>query len=240
MPVKGINYVDGTMETLTGNFIKGINYVDGTIETFFTGNTQENQENTADAQIFTEKYQKKLKESAKMLRELKASFSAWLLSLAMSVLWAGRKIHEGEGTKALQYLENNYFEHCNTYADFDRTMKEFVWRIEAAGRNIKKKNFGENWYVFPVHYFDLGNNKGFRGTKKWYLMSKENHKRKTERNKRKTDFEKLSQQIKLYLKTQDLQTFTKCENYVKDNIPHMLEQYRDSVINGGKLQYSYE
>jgi len=238
---KGINVnVDDSIETTTGNQ-EGINAsVDVTIETSFTGNTRKNQENTADAQVFSKEYQKKLKESGEMLRGLKASFSAWLYSLAISCLWLDREIHEGEKIKALQYLESNYFEHCNTYADFDRTMKEFNWRIEAAGRNIKKKDFGENWFVFPVHYFDLSNSKGFRGTKQWYLLSKENTRRRAERNRRKTDLEKLSEQIKLYLKTPDVPTFIKCENYVKDNIPNMLKQYKDSIINGGKLQYSYE
>jgi len=224
---------------------KGINArVDGFIKTIITGNTEQRSEKKSKEENFPAGdqasflYSEKIKALDEKFRDMKKAYSSWLFNLAMTLLWSGHNIFETEQDNAKQYIESNYFEHCNTFADFDNTMAEFKWRIEAAGRNLKKKGYGTEWHVYPSEYFDLNNPIGFRGTKKWFLKYKEFKKLKADKRKRKSDLEKLSAQVRLFLETPDVTTYTKCGNYVKNNIPHLILQYNASVLDN-QINYSY-
>jgi len=219
--------------------------VDGTIETYFTGNTEQSSEKNESAGIISEgsraqaEYSEKIRALDRKIREMKKSYAAWLLSMAMTLLWKGRSIFQGEYDNAMQYIENNYFEHCNTYADFDRAIANYGWRIKAAARNVERKGYARNWFVFPSHYFDLNNKNGFAGTLKWWLDRKEYDKLKETKKKRKRDVDKLAEQIRIYIKTPDLPTYMKCQTYVKANIPHLYTQFTASVLNS-RNTYIYE
>lgn len=84
-------------------------------------------------------YRDKLASKEEKIKKLKKNFSAWLLALAVEKLWKDRSVYAGEYQKTLEYLEQNYWEHCNNYESISKTMDEFKWRIEAAARYIERQ-----------------------------------------------------------------------------------------------------
>ncbi len=185
-------------------------------------------------------YRDKLATKQEKIRKLKKNFSAWLLSLAVEKLWKDRNVYAGEYQKTLDYLEKNYWEHCNTYKSINKTMDEFKWRIEAAARYIerqKDKNPDFQMNVFPYQYFNLNNKSGlsFRGTKKWFIDGYQWNKIKRKQKKIKKDRDKLMQVIRKYNDNPRYDSFLHLQDYVQKNIPHLHNSFLTAIANQNEV-----
>ena len=146
----------------------------------------------------------------------------------MSSIWKDCEVYEPEQERALQYLTKHYFEHCKNETSLLKTYSEFKWRVEAAGRFLKRKtDFAMN--IYPLHYFNLDNPNGFRGTKKWYNDYLFRLETRIRQRKTLSDDMKLANLLRCYTKTPNYATYQTCKAYILDNIPDKLNEFCNAI-----------
>ena len=179
--------------------------------------------------INTEKgYSARLLTTNEQFSSLKSKYSKLLLHVALESIWKDSTIFDLEKEKALQYISSNYFENCQTANSLLKQFSEFKWRIEAAGRYLKRKEDFE-MHIFPVRYFDLNNPKGFRGTKKWYLNYLFRLDKRVKQHKVLSEDEKLAKILRIYSNTPNYATYKTCLAYIQDNIPLKINQFNQAI-----------
>ena len=196
-----------------------------------TGNTEacdtlKKQEESNEA---LKKYSAQLRAKDEKFSELKNKYAMWLFIVALKFIWRKSNIYEAEKQRTLQYISENYFEHCTNETSLFNAYTEFKWRIEAAGRYIERQeDFKMNLY--PYKYFNLNNTNGFIGTKKWYRDYLFRQQVKVKKKQKLSDDMKLANMLRCYTKTPNYDTFRTCKAYIQDNIPHLLNQFCQSII----------
>ena len=231
--VRAIANCNGNQNIYTrnlNNIIINVEKVNSCDKKILTGNTEAREKGIDDPRTQAEKeYCARLHVSDERIRELKKRYSKVLFTTALNCIWKGCTIYEGERERTLEYLESNYFEHCLSENAIVRSFAEYKWRIEAAGRHIQHKS-SFAMHIFPFSYFNLNNDKGFKGTKKWFNTHLNNQKLRAIKHKEFTDEVTLNKIVFKYKETPDYVTFMQCEAYIQKNIPNLLERFYDYVI----------
>ncbi len=166
----------------------------------------------------------------KNINRYKMQIAKWIVSYAIALLWKDKSVFAAEYEKTVLYVYNMYFQNADTYDKIDDRKAEIKWRLEAAQRYIRRKNFTIS--IFPYRYFDFNNKtSGFVTTRKWYLQNLQYHIKKKKIKQQKTNEQKLNAAIRLYAKSPTLSEFKRQEHYVKSNIPHLLESFYQHFTN---------
>ena len=174
-------------------------------------------------------YSARLRAADARFDHLKKRYAQLLFANALDNIWGGYNIYDTEKERALQYVTKNYFEHCKNEASLFHTFSEFKWRVEAAGRFLKRQDHFE-LHIFPTHFFDLNNKNGFIGTKKWFNDHLFRVQTKLKQREKLSDDMKLANMMRIYTKNPTYATYQSCQAYIQDNIPHMMTKFLQSLI----------
>jgi hypothetical protein len=193
-------------------------------------NTGQCNKNTGQA---SSNYAKKLSRQEKMLRRAAAAFAKWFIALAFDklMLWENRRdgsqIYPAERQMAEEYIIENYFSNCTSHGQMQMQFNVFKWRLEAIARYRKRKDFD---LQFPRKFFDLENTSrgGFVYTKQWWKKSKQYKQRKKEQQAVFKDETKLQRAVLIAADNPSAQ-YKKQESYVKNAIPHLLQDFYSRV-----------
>ena len=111
-------------------------------------------------------------------------------------------------------------------------MTEAEWRIRAAARFYRSHNYDIS-NIYPDRYLSPDNEYGFKRTAQWWQKHKKNRLIKEQELKKHREniskHLKLQEKVKEYAKSPDINTFRKCEAYVKVIIPDLMPQFLSCV-----------
>lgn len=184
------------------------------------------------------KHPKKEKSCAKKekagsdLDRLRKSLAAEFYFIMIELLFKQHTIYDGEKEKALIYLEQNYFWQVASEKQGKQVLNYGIWRLNMAASYVRRYRYDMS-NIYPVHYLDLNNPKGFTGTRKWAIRSENDAARKKIQqiatHKKLKDREKLAKIIARFNKTPDLHTYNICTGYVKKYIPQFFQEFLAST-----------
>jgi hypothetical protein len=165
----------------------------------------------------------------KNLENLKILFSSWLLNIAITIIWRGKNIHPSQIDKAFNIIYTQYFTQANDPKTAEMLFYTYKQRVEMAARNIQRNIKPENLNIYPEHYFDVNNKKGFAQTAKWHKNYTRYKQQEKHKKIIKSDTEKLSDQFKVFIMNPNMNQFNTSIAYIKKNIPHMENIFLETI-----------
>jgi len=158
----------------------------------------------------------------------KRSYAIVLLQYMMHILFRNHNVYFAEKQRTLDYIEQNYFCNITSPIGGEKLLNRYMWRVDAAKRYIERKNYNFA-NIYPYHYVDINNRFGFISTDVWKKDNDkyQEHKQKVlrTRNKQNIDRQNLARVVKNFNENPDIETFSRGEAYVKQNIPHLHNEY---------------
>ncbi|MBN2649343.1 MAG: hypothetical protein JXR50_06345 [Prolixibacteraceae bacterium] len=176
------------------------------------------------------------------LAELRRSFAIELYALLVHFLFRNHSIYAGEAKKAIAYIENVYAANLVNEEQAREWMKGYKWRVEKAAEFISRNNYDFS-NVYPLHYLNVNNPKGFTATKAWLSKHREDLIRKarmqTINRQKLLEQQILKEAIGKYREFPTMQIFRQQMAIVQDKIPHLYNDFMNQVwesINGPQQQ----
>ncbi len=173
---------------------------------------------------------KEKEKSGNSIDKYKQLAAKWILAYSIHLLWSDKDIYESEQTKTIEYIRKNYLTNVNSFAKIDKRKEEIKWRLEAAARYAKRRNYIIQ--VFPYRYFDTENKtSGFGSTRKWYKENLQYHIKKLTSKQISADQQELNKSIKTYALSPTISEYKQQEDYINNNFPHLINEFYNHFNN---------
>lgn len=164
--------------------------------------------------------------------DLKRMFALELYALMVRLLFKDHNIYQGEARQAVNYIEKVYFSTLRDQEHGEHMMKCYSWRVAKAADYIQKHNFDFS-NIYPVHYLDIHNKKGFAATYTWYHKHRANETRKAKsrivNGQKLLEKQLLQQAIDRVKDNPSLFTFRQTMKEVQSKIPNLTHNFVEAV-----------
>jgi hypothetical protein len=164
--------------------------------------------------------------------DLKRMFALELYALMVRFLFKDHNIYKGEARQAVNYIEKVYFSTLRDQEHGEYMMKCYSWRVEKAADYIQKHNFDFS-NIYPVHYLDIHNKKGFAATYTWYHKHRATEARKAKNRivngQKLLEKQLLQQAIDRVKENPSLYTFRQTMQEVQSKIPNLSYHFVEAV-----------
>jgi hypothetical protein len=181
-----------------------------------------------------------IREKRGKLAVLRRAFAVELYAILVHFLFRDHSVYQGEASNAISYIEHVYAANLTTEAEAEKWMKQYKWRAKKAADYYNRHGYDTS-NIYPSHYVNVHNPKGFVATKAWWIKHQNDLRRKA--SQKQVNQQKLTE-MQVYKACLD-----ECIAYpsvsivkvklaeVQEKIPHLLQQFTDEVwpaVNGVK------
>ncbi len=173
-------------------------------------------------------------QSAENVRDLRWSYARTFFIYMAGKLFTNHEIYKGEAQRSIEYITKTYFSTVTTEHEARYFLSRCKHRVDLAASYIRRNRFDFS-NIYPYHYLNVNNKKGFVATKKWQQDSSSYRKGREERRRLYDKMMQEQAELKMwqdrYMDQPTVSEVQRAMTHLSDNLSHLQEKYKQFVDN---------